>query len=66
MIKYLGEIRGIPVFYDKSLERKNFMIGRKSCDGEMQFVLGDTKDLSKYVVVVNHYIDHKDDVVIPY
>ena len=61
MVECIGEIRGIPIYYDKSLNRNDFMIGRRSCEAEMQFVLGKSTDLSKYEVVINHYIKFKND-----
>jgi hypothetical protein len=54
VIELLGEIRtGVCAYYDRYQEDQKFLIGYR--EGVVNFVIGNTRDLSIYIKVLENY-----------
>lgn len=53
-IEKLGEINGVGVYYDQYQEDNKFLMGYKG-SSELNFILGNTRDLKIYEIAINHY-----------
>lgn len=54
MIEKLSQIRGVDIYYNEYGEDNEFLFGKKG-DSDIQFVIGNTKDLKLYEKAIINY-----------
>ena len=56
MIEKLSQIHGVDIYYNEYEEENKFLFGKKGGDSDIQFVIGNTKDLKLYEkAIINYY-----------